>query len=189
MLPVLLAEGHCEPSTYDPDAISRLQSRIRDDNSSKGLVNIFMQQKPHTERLYYDPFTFKSKDLAELEHRIDHDCRFVRKLDLHYPAQRYAGIHFRKETQHTVSDHIETIMKGRQLWLTRTGRFTTGSRFQKGDLLCVLHDCSHPVTLRRVPGKDTYTVVSTCYLEDWMDPWGRGKVDWKEEEADEFALV
>jgi hypothetical protein len=90
MLPVLLAEGHCEPSTYDPDAISRLQSRIRDGNSSKGLVNISMQQKPHTERLYYDSFTFKSKDLAELEHRIDHDCRFVGKLDLHYPAQRYA---------------------------------------------------------------------------------------------------
>jgi hypothetical protein len=77
-----------------------------------------MQPKLRIEGLYYDDFTYTPKALAELEHRIDHDCRFVGKLDLHYPAQRYAGVHFRKETQHTVSDHIETIMKGRQLWLT-----------------------------------------------------------------------
>jgi hypothetical protein len=65
----------------------------------------------------------------------------------------------------------------------------TGSRLQMGDLICVLHGCSHPVALRCAPKKDTYTVVSTCYLEDWMDPWSSGKVDWKEDEADEFALV
>ena len=40
-----------------------------------------------------------------------------------------------------------------------------------------------------MPEKDAYEVVSTCYLEDWMDPWNTGAVNWKEDEAQEFALI
>ena len=80
-------------------------------------------------------------------------------------------IHYRDATGRHLAEYVNTVMNGRQLWITQRGRLATGSRLKKGDVICILHGCSHPVALRHVPKEDAYIVVSTCYLEDWMDPW------------------
>jgi len=89
----------------------------------------------------------------------------------------------------TVTEYIRLVMQERQLYITQRGRLATGSGLREGDLICVLHGCSHPVALRHVPKKNAYDVISTWYLEDWMDPWNTGAVNWKEDEAEEFALI
>jgi hypothetical protein len=40
LLPVLLAEGHCEPSTYDPAAITSVASRIRNHPRYMSMLEI-----------------------------------------------------------------------------------------------------------------------------------------------------
>lgn len=40
---------------------------------------------------------------------------------------------------------------------------------EKGDVVVVLVGCSVPVTLRRLEGKEEYTVVGECFMPDFMD--------------------
>jgi hypothetical protein len=150
ILPALLAEGHCEPSTYDAENTAQFATRVRN------------QYRDFSMRQLQDPAR---------------------------PNEFETRIHYRDAKKRTMAEYIDSVMNGRQLWITQDGRLATGSRLQKGDLLCIVHGCTHPVALRRVPKKDAYTVVSTCYLEDWINPWGRGQVDWAEDDAQEFALV
>ena len=134
-----------------------------------------------------EPSTYDAEDAARFGSRVRNQYRqFQSPGRMNTEATR---IHYRDATGRHLAEYVNTVMNGRQLWITQGGRLATGSRLQKGDEICILHGCSHPVALRRVPKKDAYTVVSTCYLEDWMDPWGRGKVDWKDDEAHEFALI
>ncbi|KAH7083557.1 heterokaryon incompatibility protein-domain-containing protein [Paraphoma chrysanthemicola] len=85
---------------------------------------------------------------------------------------------------------IRKTMFCRRLYTTKQALFASGRNLHKGDIICILHGCSHPVALR--PTKDgtgRYNVRGTCYLEGWMDPWANGKIYWAEDEADEFVLV
>jgi len=106
-----------------------------------------------------------------------------------FRADRKPPVPDREVDKRTVSEYIKMVMHGRRLHITQDGRLATGSGLRRGDLICVLHGCSHPVALRHIPKKDAYEVVSTCYLEDWMDPWNRETVHWKEDEAQEFVLI
>ena len=139
-----------------------------------------------------EPSIYDAEDTARFANRVRNQYRDFSMRQLPGPARMNAEdtrMHYRDATKRNLAEYIDTVMNGRQLWITQGGRLATGSRLQKGDEICILHGYSHPVALRRVPKKDAYTVVSTCYLEDWMDPWGRGKVDWREDEAHEFALI
>jgi hypothetical protein len=82
----------------------------------------------------------------------------------------------------------DKLMTGRSLWLTRSARFAIGSRIDRGDIICILHGCTHPVALQEVE-KGKFKVLGTCYLEGWMDPWNHGKIDWAVDDVEEFILV
>jgi hypothetical protein len=55
-----------------------------------------------------------------------------------------------------------------------------------GDCICIVHGSTVPLLLRRCENEKEFTVVGQCYYESWM--YGE-KVDWEEDEADEFVLV
>ena len=55
-----------------------------------------------------------------------------------------------------------------------------------GDCICIIHGSTVPLLLRRCEKEKEWTVVGQCYYESWM--YGE-KVDWEEDEADEFVLV
>lgn len=82
----------------------------------------------------------------------------------------------------------EKLMACRSLWLTRAARFAIGSRIDRGDIICILHGCTHPVALQEVD-KGIFIVLGTCYLEGWMDPWNHGKVNWAVDDVEKFILV
>jgi hypothetical protein len=82
----------------------------------------------------------------------------------------------------------DEIMTCRSLWLTQSARFAMGSRIDKGDIICILHGCTHPVALQEVD-KGIFIVLGTCYLEGWMDPWNQNKIYWPVDDAEEFVLV
>ncbi|KAH7067668.1 heterokaryon incompatibility protein-domain-containing protein [Paraphoma chrysanthemicola] len=87
-------------------------------------------------------------------------------------------------------ESIDRTMLNRQLYTTQQGLFATGTVLKKGDIICIIHGCSHSVALRRTQkDKSKHLVLGTCYLEGWMDPWANGKIYWAEDEADEFVLV
>ncbi|KAH7377708.1 hypothetical protein BKA66DRAFT_467665 [Pyrenochaeta sp. MPI-SDFR-AT-0127] len=83
---------------------------------------------------------------------------------------------------------IKSTMKGRNLYGTESLHFALGSRLRRGDVVCILHGCSNPVALRLTQAGN-FLVKGTCFLEGWMDPWSKGKVDWTEDESTQFILV
>ncbi|KAF1849597.1 HET-domain-containing protein [Cucurbitaria berberidis CBS 394.84] len=94
-----------------------------------------------------------------------------------------------------IKKHLEDFMTckkqtmfDRDLYLTRLGRFATGTRLRPGDVICILHGCTHPVALRARKAS-TFEVLGTCYLEGWMDAWNNGMVDWDVHDTEEFVLV
>jgi hypothetical protein len=90
---------------------------------------------------------------------------------------------------------ISTAMVGRELWMTRSGRFAICNMFnvkqgyvEAGDAICILHGYDHPIVLRpRVDGN--YALVGLCWMDEWMYAFSTGRVFWEEEEGDEFVLV
>ncbi|KAF2448827.1 HET-domain-containing protein [Karstenula rhodostoma CBS 690.94] len=72
------------------------------------------------------------------------------------------------------------VMRGRTLWMTRSGRFALGSYLRCGDYICVAYGCSNPIALR---GEKAMRALGTCFLEGWMDPWGSGCIERVEEGA------
>jgi hypothetical protein len=72
------------------------------------------------------------------------------------------------------------VMRGRTLWMTRSGRFVLGSHLRRGDHVCLVYGCTNPVALRSE--RDTCKVLGACFLEGWMDPWSTGKIVEAEEE-------
>ncbi|KAH6706571.1 heterokaryon incompatibility protein-domain-containing protein [Leptodontidium sp. MPI-SDFR-AT-0119] len=85
-------------------------------------------------------------------------------------------------------DAIKFSATKRFLYITKEGRLALGCTLEVGDYICILHGCSNPIALRKAGG-GRFHVQETCFLEDWMDPWTRNKVDWKEDEATEFLLI
>jgi hypothetical protein len=71
------------------------------------------------------------------------------------------------------------VMRGRTLWMTRSGRFALGSHLRRGDHVCLVYGCTNPVALRSE--LDTCKVLGACFLEGWMDPWSTGKFKEAEE--------
>lgn len=82
----------------------------------------------------------------------------------------------------------DKLMACRSLWLTRAARFAIGSRIDRGDIICILHGCTHPVALQEVD-RGMFIVLGTCYLEGWMDPWNHGKINWAVDDVEKFILV
>ncbi|KAH7071787.1 heterokaryon incompatibility protein-domain-containing protein [Paraphoma chrysanthemicola] len=81
-------------------------------------------------------------------------------------------------TMHTMIQ----VMRGRTLWMTRSGRFALGSHLRYGDHICLAYGCSNPIALR---GEHEITkVLGTCFLEGWMDPWSTGMIGQAEEKFD-----
>ncbi|CAO2654492.1 Nn.00g112250.m01.CDS01 [Neocucurbitaria sp. VM-36] len=79
-------------------------------------------------------------------------------------------------TEHT----IVQVLRGRTLWMTRSGRLALGSYLRCGDHICLAYGCSNPIALR---GKDEMTkALGTCFLEGWMDPWSNGNIARAEKE-------
>jgi hypothetical protein len=79
-------------------------------------------------------------------------------------------------TKHTMMQ----VMRGRTLWMTRSGRFALGSYLRCGDHICLAYGCSNPIALR---GEHEMTkVLGTCFLEGWMDPWSNGNIARAEKE-------
>jgi hypothetical protein len=80
---------------------------------------------------------------------------------------------------HSITEDISStmlqVMHGRTLWMTRSGRFASGSYLHRGDHICFLYGCSNPVALRG--DHKTTHVFGTCFLEDWMDPWSTGVLE------------
>ena len=74
------------------------------------------------------------------------------------------------------------------LFITEQGQLALGCTLEIGDNICILHGCSNPVALQAAD-HGRFHVQETCFLEDWMDPWMRNKVDWKEHEATKFILI
>ncbi|KAH7359798.1 heterokaryon incompatibility protein-domain-containing protein [Pyrenochaeta sp. MPI-SDFR-AT-0127] len=64
------------------------------------------------------------------------------------------------------------IMRGRTLWMTRSGRFALGSYLRCGDHICLAYGSSNPIALRGE--HEMNKVLGTCFLEGWMDPWSTG---------------
>lgn len=85
-------------------------------------------------------------------------------------------------------DTIEILFRQRTLYITKEGRLAPGGKLLVDDCICILHGSSNPVALRDA-GQGRFYVQEICFLEDWMDPWVNGKVDWKEDEAREFVLI
>lgn len=72
------------------------------------------------------------------------------------------------------------VMRGRTVWMTRSGRFALGSYLRSGDHICLAYGCSNPLALRGE--HETNKVLGTCYLEGWMDPWSNGNIARAEKE-------
>jgi hypothetical protein len=66
------------------------------------------------------------------------------------------------------------VMRGRTLWMTRSGRFVLGSYLRRGDHVCLVYGCTNPIALRSE--QDMCKVLGTCFLEGWMDPWSTRKI-------------
>ncbi|KAJ8113040.1 hypothetical protein OPT61_g4732 [Boeremia exigua] len=82
-------------------------------------------------------------------------------------------------------DTMVQVMRGRTLWMTRSGRFALGSHLRSGDKIYLAYGCSNPFALR---GEDVTKVLGTCFLEEWMDPWGSGKMKGVEKGFDPFFI-
>ncbi|ORX99212.1 heterokaryon incompatibility protein-domain-containing protein [Clohesyomyces aquaticus] len=66
---------------------------------------------------------------------------------------------------------MQDVMRGRTLWMTRSGRLSLGSYLRRGDHICLAYGCSNPIALR---GEHKMTtVLGTCFLEGWM---GNGNI-------------
>jgi len=75
----------------------------------------------------------------------------------------------------------------KRLYLGHKQLFGLGPKaVQSDDCICIIHGSTVPLLLRRCASGKEYTVVGQCYYESWM--YGE-KVDWEEDEADEFVLV
>jgi hypothetical protein len=80
-------------------------------------------------------------------------------------------------------------MNGRDLWMTRLGHLVVLPKLNRANIdVCILHGSRYPIAMARVHGSK-YRVLGACYLEEWMDAWGNGKVDWKEDEAQAFDII
>lgn len=142
---------------------------------------------------YCEPSVYGADDTAKFANHVRNQYQKFSMRQIQDTAQASndeTRVHYRDTKKRRVAAYIDTVMHGRQFWITQERRLTTAVWLRKGDLICIMHGCSHPVAIRHVyeTAAQVCTVVGTCYLEDWMDPWGRGKVDWKEEEAQEFQL-
>jgi hypothetical protein len=80
-----------------------------------------------------------------------------------------------EELQEVISSLYHVAYK-HYLSVTDEGRMALGCTLEPGDEIWVLHGCTKPVALRPA-NEGTYCVQETCFLEDWMDPWGAGMVD------------
>lgn len=57
------------------------------------------------------------------------------------------------------------------------------------NVIAVLHGSKAPIVLRPVDGSESrWSVISQCYLEDWMYSTGK-TLDWRREEANTFLLI
>ncbi|KAH6864733.1 heterokaryon incompatibility protein-domain-containing protein [Alternaria rosae] len=75
----------------------------------------------------------------------------------------------------------------KRLFLGHKHLFGLGPKaIQPGDCICIIHGSTVPLLLRQCENGKEYTVVGQCYYESWM--YGE-KVDWEEDEADEFVLI
>lgn len=83
--------------------------------------------------------------------------------------------------------HTDLRLMHKRLLLGRKQLFGLGpDAILPGDCICILHGSSVPLILRRCENAKEYTVMGQCYYESWM--YGE-KVDWEEDEADEFVLI
>ncbi|KAH7381471.1 heterokaryon incompatibility protein-domain-containing protein [Phaeosphaeria sp. MPI-PUGE-AT-0046c] len=133
---------------------------------------------------YCDPSMYDAAAIA----RLRRDYGGIHTY-LHGLGKGASELQMRDQTTTTVKQLIEAVMKGREMWISASRSFVVGTDLQKGDIVCVLHGCTHPVALRHVAKENSYMIKGTCYLQDWMDPWSSGKIYWAEEEADEFFLL
>ncbi|KAI4941997.1 hypothetical protein J4E91_010384 [Alternaria rosae] len=75
----------------------------------------------------------------------------------------------------------------KRLFLGQKHLFGLGPKaIQPGDCICIIHGSTVPLLLRQCENGKEYAVVGQCYYESWM--YGE-KVDWEEDEADEFVLI
>jgi hypothetical protein len=83
--------------------------------------------------------------------------------------------------------HMNTRILRKRLFLGSKQLFGLGpNAVLPGDSICIVHGSTVPMLLRQCENEKEFTVVGQCYYESWM--YGE-KVDWEEDEADEFVLV
>jgi hypothetical protein len=98
---------------------------------------------------------------------------------------------YKSQTQakERVLKFLDKTMNGRDLWMTRLGHLVVLPKLNRANIdVCILHGSRYPIAMARVHGSK-YRVLGACYLEEWMDAWGNGKVDWKEDEAQAFDII
>jgi hypothetical protein len=87
---------------------------------------------------------------------------------------------------------LARIMNGRQVHVTRHGRLAVLIQPDWYSVvtadLYILHGSRYPIAIKPYSG-NVNEVLGACYVEGWMDAWGSGKIDWKEEDAQEFEIV
>lgn len=83
---------------------------------------------------------------------------------------------------------LHDAMWNQYLFLTESGYFATGSHTAEGDLICILHGCTHPVAMHTIPLKSGFRVTGTCSLEGRMDPRNNKEIDSDIHDAEESCM-
>lgn len=98
-----------------------------------------------------------------------------------------AGDEHGMQTHSHLIQALYVAMEGQRLWVTENGYFATGRCLAQGDIITILHGCTHPVPMY-TSSKSVFRVAGTCYLEGWMDPWSNRKIYWDVHDAEEFYI-
>lgn len=93
------------------------------------------------------------------------------------PLRRIHSPNYPFETAELPKYTMMQVMRGRTLWMTRSGRLALGSHLLRGDHICLAYGCSNPIALRGQLGGAATSILGTCFLEGWMDPWSNGVLE------------
>jgi hypothetical protein len=134
---------------------------------------------------YCTPPGFEDAEIKDIA-RVLKSCEVSASFCFPEVCSRYKS---QAQAKERVLKFLDKTMDGRDLWMTRLGHLVVLPKVYRANFdVCILHGSRYPIAMAHVHGSK-YRVLGACYLEGWMDAWGSGKVDWKEDEAQGFEII
>jgi hypothetical protein len=136
---------------------------------------------------YCTPPGFENAEIEDIV-RLLKSCETSTLFSFKAVCPRYKS---QAQAKERVLKCLDKTMNTRDLSMTVLGHLAVLPKFDHANIevdVCMLHGSRYPIAMARIRG-NRHRVLGACYLEGWMDAWGSGKVDWKEDEAQSFDII